>query len=339
MAATRRLGGPGYPLVERVKRSVERHRMVKRGDTVLVAVSGGPDSTCLLDVLARLSNALDLSLAVGHVDHGLAADSAEVASRVASEAAEAGFEAHVVRTPDLAGPNLQERARNFRLGFLSTVAERIGAGRVATGHTLDDRVETTLARLIHGAGTDGLAGLRPSDGPRIRPLIEVGRTATRTYCEELGLAFYDDPANYDLGFERVGVRLEVLRAITDRWGAGALEAIARSCQRLSEDSDALGGIADRLYPRMATSAETGVQLTTPDLVKLPRGLRRRLLEHAVGRVRDRSGGIEAVLDRLEDDTVTPASFAVAEGIKMDVSSDTVVIDRGYAATPGSVDKP
>ncbi|MBA3629350.1 MAG: tRNA lysidine(34) synthetase TilS [Actinobacteria bacterium] len=339
MAATRRLGGPGYPLVERVKRSVERHRMVKRGDTVLVAVSGGPDSTCLLDVMARLGDTFDLSLAVGHVDHGLGADSAEVASRVASESAEAGFEAHVVRAPDLAGPNLQERARNFRLGFLSTVAERIGAARVATGHTLDDRVETTLARLIHGAGTDGLAGLRPADGPRIRPLIEVRRAETRTYCEELGLAFYDDPANHELRFERVGVREEVLRAITERWGVGAMDAIARSCERLSEDSDALGGIADRLYPSIATSVESGVQLATPDLVKLPRGLRRRLLEQAVGRVRDRSGGIEAVLDRLEDDTVAPASFAVAEGMKVGVSSDTVVVDRGHAAAAESVDRP
>lgn len=313
--------------MERVKRSVERYRLVERGDTVLVGVSGGPDSICMFDVLARLGGTFDLSLAVAHVDHGLGADSAEVASRVASEAAEGGFEAHVVRAPDLAGPNLQERARNFRLGFLSTVAQRIGAARIATGHTLDDRVETTLARLIHGAGTDGLAGLRPADGSRVRPLIEVRRAETRAYCEMLGLAFYDDPANHELRFERVAVREEVLLAITDRWGAGAMAAVARSCERLAEDSDALGGIADRLYPRIATSAESGVQLATPDLVKLPRGLRRRLLEQAVGRVRDRSGGIEAVLDRLEDDTGAPSSFAVAKGIKVGVSSDAVVVSR------------
>ncbi len=336
MVETRRLGGPGYPLVERAKRSLQRHRMVERGDTVLVGVSGGPDSTCLLDVLARLGDTFDLSLAVGHVDHGLGAESAEVASRVAAEAAGGGFEAHVVRAPDLAGPNQQERARNFRLGFLSTVAERIGAGQVATGHTLDDRVETTLARLIHGAGTDGLAGLRPVDGPRIRPLIEVRRAETRAYCEELGLAFYDDPANHELRFERVAVREEVVRPIVDRWGAGAMVAIARSCERLSEDSDALRGIADRLYPGIASSVESSVQLATPDLVKLPRGLRRRLLEQAVGRVRDRSGGIEAVLDRLEDDTITPASFAVAEGIKVGVSSDTVVVSRDQVS--GVVDE-
>lgn len=336
MVETRRLGGPGYRLVERVKRSMERDRMVERGDSVLVGVSGGPDSTCLLDVLARLGDTYDLSIAVGHVDHGLGADSAEVASRVASEAAEGGFEAHVVRAPDLAGPNLQERARNFRLGFLSTVAERIGARRIATGHTLDDRVETTLARLIHGAGTDGLAGLRPADGPRIRPLIEIRRAETRAYCEEMGLGFYDDPANLEPRFERVAVRNEVLPVITARW-AGAIEAMARSCERLSEDSDALGGIADRLYPRVATPADSGVRLATPDLVKLPRGLRRRLLEQAVGRVRDRSGGIEAVLDRLEAGTAGPASFAVSDGITVGVSSDAVVVS-GLRAYAGSVDE-
>ncbi len=83
MAETRRLGGPGYALVERVKRTIEHNRLVERGDTVLVGVSGGPDSTCLFDVLARLADSFDLSLAVGHVDHGLSVDSAEVASRVA----------------------------------------------------------------------------------------------------------------------------------------------------------------------------------------------------------------------------------------------------------------
>ncbi|MDQ3752766.1 MAG: hypothetical protein M3333_07735, partial [Actinomycetota bacterium] len=194
----------------------------------------------------------------------------------------------------------------------------------------------TLARLIHGAGTDSLAGLRPGDGPRIRPLIQIRRSETRAYCEDLSLGFYDDPANRELRFERVAVREEVLRAITDRWGAGAMDAIARSCERLSEDSDALGGIADRLYPRIATSKEDGVELATPDLAKLPRGLRRRLLEQAVGRIRDRAGGIEAVLDRLEEDKTAPATFAVAEGIKVGVAPDTVVVSRNRA--PVAVDE-
>ena len=330
MVEPRRLGGPGYHLVERVRGSIGRHRLVEPGDTILVGVSGGPDSTCLLDVLARLADTLELALAVGHVDHGLATDSAEVASRVASAAAEAGFEAHVVRAPDLAGPSLQERARNFRLGFLSTVAERIGADRIATGHTLDDRVETILARLVHGAGTDALAGIRPAHGPRIRPLIEVRRAETRTYCESLGIPFVDDPSNEDLRFERVAVRKALIPAITDRWGEGAMAAIARSCERLTEDADALGGIAERLYPRTATSADSGVELPTLDLVKLPRGLRRRLLERAIGRVRDRSGGIDAVLDRLDENPVRDGSFAVAEGIKVGVSADSVVVTPGGA---------
>lgn len=319
--------------MERVKGTLKDHRLIEPGDSVLVGVSGGPDSTCLLDVLARLADTFELSLAVGHVDHGLSPDSAQVASHVASAAAEAGFEAHVVRAPDLAGPNLQERARNFRVGFLSAVAERIGAARVATGHTLDDRVETTLARFIHGAGTDVLAGLRPGDGPRIRPLIEARRAETRTYCQTLELPFFDDPSNEDMRFERVAVRKAVVPAITDRWGEGAMVAMARSCRRLSEDAEALGGIAERLYPGTATLTDAGVQLATPDLVKLPRGLRRRLLERAVGRVRDRSGGIDAVLDRLDAEPVVRGSFAVAEGIEVAVSPETVVI-AGSAQAPG-----
>lgn len=297
--------------------------------TVLVAVSGGPDSTCLLDVLARQRSGS--SLQVAHVDHGLSPSSEVVAARVSNAAAAAGFDVHVARAPDLQGPNLQARAREFRYSFFETIAAEIGAERIATGHTLDDRVETTLARLIHGASTSGLAGIPATDGRRIRPLIDVRRAETRAYCVERGLDFYEDPANEDPRFDRASVRADIVTAIEKRWGDGAVRAMATSAQLLREDADALERLSERVYASVATATDDGVRIDRPALLEMPRAFRRRILERAVGRVRDRSGGIEAALDVLEDPFVmVPANarFAVASGIVISFDGDHLLVGPG-----------
>ena len=324
-------GGPGYKVVERALATINRYDMFGGGESVIVAYSGGPDSTCLLDVMSRLRGKLGLKIAVAHVDHGLSEQSAEIAAKASTTAAEAGFEIHVVRIPDLDGPNLHARAREFRYGFFDLVAEKEGADRIATGHTLDDRAETTLARLIHGSGTSGLAGIPPVEGARVRPLIELRRAETRVYCEECGLDFFEDPANDDPRFERAAVRGRLVAAIEERWGPGAIAAIAQSSERLREDATALDGLADRLYSEVAKvegDAAT-VEIQTDAFLTMPRAFRRRILERAVGRVRDRSAGIDEVLDALDnrETRATRASFSIAGGIEITTSPETIVVSR------------
>jgi tRNA(Ile)-lysidine synthase len=322
-------GGLGFDVVKKAEESIRRHRMLDPGDVVVVAVSGGPDSTCLLDVLARLGERLSLSLEVAHVDHRLSEDSEKVAAEVSGRAAKEGFEVHLARAPDLSGANLHARARDFRYEFFDIVADKEGAMRIATGHTLDDRVETTLARLIHGAGTSGLAGLPPSTGRRIRPLIEVRRSETRAYCEERGLTFIDDPANEDPRFDRAFIRKEIMSAIESRWGDGAVRAIATSADRLLEDARTLEGLSKAMYRDLVSETDDGSRVDRERLVALPRSFRRRILELAVGEVRDRSGGIDAVLDALDavDRNTAHARFSVASGIEIRLEGPHVVVSK------------
>lgn len=322
----RALGGPGFDVVDSVLATILRRRMLTGGETVLVAVSGGPDSSCLLDVLARLQDKLDLEIAVAHVDHGLSSDSEQVAATVAREAATLGYDVHVARARDLQGANLQARARDFRYEFFATIAADIGASKIATGHTLDDRVETTLARLLHAAGPAGLAGIPPSEGPRIRPLIDLRRATVRAYCQEVGIEFYDDPANADERFERVRIRNHLVGEIEDRWGDGAVRAIATSSERSLEDAVALTSLGSRLAADLIRSVEDGSRIDLEPLLAIPRALRRRVLEAAVGRVRDRSGGIDAALDALDDDRVMkPLRFSVASGKEIVIEDDHLTV--------------
>jgi tRNA(Ile)-lysidine synthase len=335
-SAERGVGGPGYAVVELTRAAISRYRMLEPEDRVLVALSGGPDSTCLLDVLIRLRKQLGHELAVAHVDHGLSSESQEVAANIARAVAEAGLEVHLIRAPDLSGPNLHARARDFRYRFFETIAEQWGATRTATGHTLDDRVETTLARLIHGSGTDGLAGLPPMDKKRIRPLIGVRRQETREYCDANGLHYYDDPANEDERFERVVVRRAIVSAIEDRWGPGATRAMAVSADRLWDDARAVNDLADRLYEGITKKTEDAISFDRGAMSETPRAFRRRLLERAVGRVRDRSGGIDAAVDFLDRgiDGSHEAGFSVASGIEIAITRDQVVVRRSGDEPPG-----
>lgn len=331
------LGGPGYRLVEKARDTIVRHRMVSPGDTIVVALSGGPDSTCLLDVLDRLTPSLELNLEVAHVDHGLAEDSEDVSAAVTSRAATAGHEVHFIKAPDLAGPNLQARARDFRYGFLEAIAAGVEADRIATGHTLDDRVETTLARLLHGAGTRGLAGLLPVDGLRIRPLIAIRRAETRDYCVERGLEFHEDPSNEDDRFERVAVRKRIVAAIEERWGGGAVEAVAVSAERLAEDADALERLASAVYEQLAKRSDSEIRFEREAFLLTPKAFRRRLLETAMGRVRDRSGGIVEALEALDRDSSFTGRFSAVGGAEIVITSEhvTVVAPPSDSSEPGT----
>jgi tRNA(Ile)-lysidine synthase len=323
-----RLEPAAFALFERAQATLLRHRMVDEEETVVVGVSGGPDSTCLLDVLRRVP--FGLKLVVAHVDHGLSEGSDKIAARVAAEASTAGLDVHLARAQELAGPNLQARARDFRLEFFGIVAKQVSATKIANGHTLDDLAETIVARLIHGGGTEVLAGIRPVEGNRIRPLVDLRRDETRAYCDTTRLTYNDDPANDDQRFERSFVRHKLIPVIEDRFGDGAIRAIAESGGRLREDASALGFLADRLFKEIAQEDNEGVTVDRDAMLAMPRALRRRMLERAVGHVRDRSGGIEAALDEFEFPRGSPPGdkrFAVASGIEISIDGQQVRVSR------------
>ena len=177
-----------------------------------------------------------------------------------SWAAEAGHDVHIARAQDLEGPNLHARARAFRYSFFETIAREVGAGRIATGHTLDDRVETTLARLIHGAGTEGLAGIPPVDGEP-HPSTDRGPAQRNARVLRRGRPRLR---------RRPGERRRALRpwvgarsrasAIEDRWGEGAVRAMASAPSNCARTPTALA-IASRrsCTPGSSTRRRTDVR--------------------------------------------------------------------------------
>jgi tRNA(Ile)-lysidine synthase len=203
--------------VARVRRAVataaDRRGVISPGENVLIACSGGPDSTALLDALARLAPPRQWRLTVAHVDHGLRAGSAADADVVAQLASARGLAYRSIRVDVEPGGSLQDHARIARHSALRAEASRVGAGVIALGHTADDQAETVLMRLLAGASPGGLPAMAERERGLARPLLRVWRDATIAYCAALGIEPLVDPSNADPRFLRSRVRHEVIPAL------------------------------------------------------------------------------------------------------------------------------
>lgn len=261
-----------------VRRSVRERGLVSPGDQVLVACSGGPDSTALLHVLHRLRGELGITICVASVDHGLRPESAAEVQGVGALASEMGVPFYSVRVElEREGVSLQARARELRYAALQEVARERGAARVAVGHTQDDQAETVLARMLRGAGIRGLGGIeaRRSDGV-IRPLLDCSRADVRGYALKHELPFVDDPSNHQRTFERVRIRHEVLPTLL----AEDPRVIEHLCA-LGDEAAELNVYLDASVPELPPEGARFV--ATEVLSALPIPIRVRWLRSWIGR--------------------------------------------------------
>jgi tRNA(Ile)-lysidine synthase len=201
-------------LITLVRRAIRDHSLMGRGDRVLVAVSGGPDSMALLHVLAGLRETEGHELVAHGVDHGLRPLAAAELDKAEQLAGKLSVPFGRTRVEVTRGGNLQARARDVRMAALRRAARATGATSIATGHHADDRAETVLIRLLRGAGPRGLAVLPVRSGDLVRPLLSARRSDVLAHLARHGVAHSEDPSNRDPRFLRTRVRLELLPLLT-----------------------------------------------------------------------------------------------------------------------------
>src|SRR5262245_48793684 len=272
---------------DQVERTIRRHAMLAGGETVLVAVSGGSDSVALLHVLHELRPTFNLSLHVLHVDHGLRAASTRDAEFVQGLGARLGVPVDVTRVTVGAG-SVEAAAREARYAALEAWADRLGADRIATGHTVDDQAETVLMRLLDGAGVRGLAGIPPRRGRVIRPLIETRRSTLRDALVAAGLDWVEDETNRDPKFLRNRIRHELLPLLAASYATDVVPSLARVARRARETVDALERTAADALERLAIVEVSALTLPRGALAALPAPVAAEALRQAAARLGSRA---------------------------------------------------
>ena len=215
---------------EQVLKSIRSGNMLRPGDRVIAAVSGGADSMALLVFFLRRGRELGIKLEAAHVNHGLR-DAAENDERFVMEfCARSGVPLHRHHAGRQTERRSEEWARQLRYDFFDQLMDGQREVKIATAHTLTDQAETLLFRLVRGTGLAGAAGIPPVRGPYIRPLLEMPRKATEDYCRATGTSFVLDETNADSEYSRNRIRNQVLPQL-EQINPEAQRALGEYCSR------------------------------------------------------------------------------------------------------------
>ena len=282
-------------LVERIRAFARSEALWQAGDHLLVAVSGGPDSVMLLDVLQTACAPADrLRLSVAHIHHNLRPDADEDAAFVEDLAKERGL-AFVQQWVDVparvaaTGESVEEAARVLRYAALEEIAHGLRADRIVTGHTADDQAETVLMRVLRGTGLTGLAGIPPQRDKIIRPLLPVWRAEIEEYLRLRGLSSRTDGSNLLQDCTRNRIRLELLPTLERDYAPRLRVRLQHLAELARQDELALEIATDDAAAFLLQRLPDGVAVQ-PDR-QMPRALQWRLLRRAISEV---SGSLEDI---------------------------------------------
>jgi tRNA(Ile)-lysidine synthase len=319
-------------LLETVRNAIDRHGLLPRGGTVVVGVSGGPDSVCLLHVLRALAPEYGVTLHVAHLNHQLrGTDADDDAAFVAQLAADWGLPRAIVARDVTAYAEcerlaIEEAARQMRYGFLAEVAQQIGSETIAVAHHADDQAESVLMHIIRGSGIAGLRGMRPrsrvgdmrletgiwksdvgsqkSDAPSglrpptsdlwlIRPLLCVTRADIEVYCAVNGLRPRFDVSNLDQTYFRNWLRHTVLPLLAQH-NPGVRDVLCRTAEVAAADYDLLREDMERAWAQVARVSPGVVALNLAGWRALPLALKRATVRQAIHQLRQHLRNINFV---------------------------------------------
>jgi tRNA(Ile)-lysidine synthase len=285
--------------------------MISPGEPIVVAVSGGPDSVCLLHVLNKIGNELGHELIVAHFNHGL---------RPAEDDRETGLVKELAGSLNLPfveekadselsenGSSLEERAREARYKFLESVRAQRNAGRIAIGHTMNDQAETIIMRLLRGSGPSGLAGIPPvRGGTIIRPLFSVKREEVIEYLGTHHLSSCLDSSNLKPTHLRNRIRLEIMPLLT-QLQPNLIEQLAVAADILRDENEYLDTLAEKWIRDYTRPGDPGTVSVPVDLFQnLHPALKNNVLRSLIKRVRNN-------LLRIEYDHILAVSNLVNSG--------------------------
>jgi tRNA(Ile)-lysidine synthase len=324
-------------MITRVLDTIKKYGIIKKGDSIVVGVSGGPDSVCLLHVLWRLKEEFDLHLVAVHINHMLrGAESQRDEDFVKNLCGMLEIELQSIcvdikKISREKNMSLEEAGREERYKHFKIVADRIGAKKIAVAHNKNDQAETILMNIIRGTGLDGLKGMDYVRGSIIRPLLDVERSEIEAYCKENNLNPITDSSNLENIYSRNKIRLNVIPFINSLFDCNLVKSIDRMNRLVKDDIDFIDDKIKRSYYNVVLKKEDGeVELLLGKMKKMHVAVKRRVIRKAINEVKGNVKGIESihidsVIDIVENGRV--GSKLCLPGIKVGKTYDTIKFYR------------
>ncbi|HHV95870.1 MAG TPA: tRNA lysidine(34) synthetase TilS [Clostridiaceae bacterium] len=261
-------------MLDKVRRTIIDNNLIEKGENVLVGVSGGPDSICLLHVLDYLSDELGIKIYAVHVNHMLRGEESDADEEYVKELCETlgvklfNIAINVKEIAEKTGLSIEEAAREARYSEFKYLADKIGNCKIAVAHNKNDQAETVIMNIIRGTGLDGLKGMDYIRGNIIRPLLDVKREEIEEYCKQHNLKPRTDSTNLMNIYTRNKIRLDLIPYINDSFNVDIIENVVRMAELIRDDINYLKSVTEEAYKKCLVKSDYGNKSTNRNKIGL-----------------------------------------------------------------------
>ena len=305
-------------LVKKIQNTNFQNGLFKNDAKIVVGVSGGPDSVCLLDVFHKLKKKYPLQIIVAHVNYGLRGDDSEKDEQFVTKLCQKyAIPLKVIRPEIRAKNNLEEKLRDLRYAFFEKIRKEEDFDLIATAHNLDDQAETFLMRLLRGSGTSGLRAMSLKRGNLIRPLLNITRREIIEYLKLNKLRYRIDKTNRQPIFLRNKIRLKLIPYLEKNYNLRIKERLFATAAALEEDYQALEEIREGLAPKSEN-------LSCKQLLEVPVAIQKRIILEALQKISQ-----DERIDKLSQTNEIIKAMKSSKGkIKTISSQGLKIVQRG-----------
>ncbi|MDU7535864.1 MAG: tRNA lysidine(34) synthetase TilS [Peptostreptococcaceae bacterium] len=273
---------------EKVLSTINKHNLIESGDKIVIGISGGPDSVCLLHILSRLKDKLDIELYAAHLNHQIRGIEAQKDALYVSEICDEMGITYFLKSIDVPkyckdnSLSIEEGARKLRYEMFDEIKKRTKSNKIAIGHNLNDQAETVLMRIMRGTGLQGLRGIEYArENGVIRPLLDIERKDIEEYCKVHNLNPRIDESNLENIYTRNKIRLELIPYMTDNFNTNLIESIVRMSNSLRSDSDYIEAEAESKFKDICKITSDTVDIKINGFSKLHNAIKVRVLRKGI----------------------------------------------------------
>lgn len=327
-------------LLHQVKNDILKHRLIEKGAGVVVGISGGADSVCLLKVLKELEEELDLRLTAVHVHHGLRGEEADGDQEYVRELCEKWDIVLKIFRVDIKAlsleqkVSLEEAGRVARYSIFNQVFEETGASCIAVAHQKEDQAETIMLHILRGTGLDGLCGMNMKQGSVIRPLLNSSREQILHFLDENKISFRVDSSNLASDYTRNRIRNVLFPMMQDMFRVNAATQLLRLSNLAREDRELLENVSEKAYDSVILNDFDDVEISLKDLKSFPVAIVKRIIRRAWEKINKNRKNLEQVhvdqILNLCQNSFTGKRTLLPQGFEARVSYDKLIFSKQEA---------